>query len=162
VTSNTGPDVEAHILLSLLTTCAVRLSTDILVVKNVQARSHTPPALAPRQLSHKLMGCSCVYSQVRLMLALIHSPLLTLLAASVQLPNNLFNDERDRLLYRCFRRLSASQASIAQAANDPCPTRIPRNRTLKLRLLHVETTIEIICTAVAVRESPHTSGWPTK
>jgi hypothetical protein len=85
--------------------------------------------------------------QVRLIIALMHSPRIIFLASSVQLPNNFYNDGRDRFIYRLFNRLSASPASAALNANDP--TRAPRNQTLRLRLLHVETMIEIICTVMA-------------
>jgi len=95
------------------------------------------------------------------------------------LPNNFFSEERDRWLYRSIRRLFAASPNDASNVDDPTcirssssrssarvsadisavlanfapnvadPTVVPSNRTLRLRLLHVETTIEIICTVVA-------------
>jgi hypothetical protein len=129
---------------------------------------------------------------IRLIISLIQDPLLTLLVSCFELPNNFFNEDRDRCLYRSHRRISAARTSFGSSANGALshrvsaaistfastgndatpsrrltpqmaavlasipgavddPTLIPRNRTLRLRLLHVETPIEMICTIVAVR-----------
>jgi len=82
----------------------------------------------------------------RLIMYLIKDPLLALLAALIELPNNFCNEDRDRCIYRSSSRISARHESSASKDNDP--TRMLRNRTLKLRLLHAETTLEIICTFV--------------
>jgi hypothetical protein len=83
------------------------------------------------------------------------------LSSFVHLPNNFYNEERDRFLYSSSNRLTAARQTIAyrltgtrttappNAADDP--TLKPRNKTLRLRLHHVETMIEIICTTIAVR-----------
>jgi hypothetical protein len=84
----------------------------------------------------------------RLIMYLIKDPLLALLAALIELPNNFCNEDRDRCIYRSSSRISARHESSASKDNDP--TRMLRNRTLKLRLLHAETTLEIICTFVGV------------
>jgi len=101
---------------------------------------------------------------VRLIICLIQNPYVAAFASFVNLPNNFYNEERDRFLYRSSRRLSEARHTIeygfngkrfdsrsesAQNAADD-PTLKPRNKTLRLRLHHVETTIEIICTIVAV------------
>jgi hypothetical protein len=44
--------------------------------------------------------------QVRMIITLIQSPSLFLLASSMELPNNLRNEERDRFLYRSHSRFS--------------------------------------------------------
>jgi len=95
--------------------------------------------------------------QVRLIIALIESPLVILLASSIQVPNNLYNDERDRFLYNVWARLHPQQTDKEGRFQERRytesdigdPTRIARNRTLRVRLLHVETTVEIICTVVS-------------
>jgi hypothetical protein len=52
------------------------------------------------------------------------------------------------------KRISSALENLVPSVEDP--TIIPRNRTLRLRLLHAETMIELICTVMAVRapESP--------
>jgi hypothetical protein len=102
--------------------------------------------------------------QVRLIIALIESPLVILLASSIQVPNNLYNDERDRFLYYVWARLHPQQTDKEgrfqtrryTESDIGDPTRIARNRTLRVRLLHVETTVEIICTVVSVRTPSRT------
>jgi hypothetical protein len=85
---------------------------------------------------------------VRLIIFLIQSPRTAAVASILQLPNNLYNEKRDSFLYRSFSRLKGSHVSTRASKVDL--TRTPRNRTLRLRLLHVETTIEIISTAISV------------
>jgi hypothetical protein len=81
----------------------------------------------------------------RLVIDLMHNPWLVVLASFVTVPNNFYNEERDRFVYLWSSRLS--RATLAPTAKDP--TLAPRNRTLEIRCLHVETTIEIICTNIA-------------
>jgi hypothetical protein len=84
----------------------------------------------------------------RLLIFLIKDPFFAFMAASVQIPNNFFNESRDRFLYRMLWRLKACCSRTPKAFEDP--TRRRRNRTLRLQNLHIETTFEIICTFVAV------------
>jgi hypothetical protein len=88
---------------------------------------------------------------VRLILSLIENPLLALLAALIELPNNWFNELRDRRVYHAFGRLAGASAASRSSDLERDPTRIRRNKTLRIRLLHAETTIEIVCTFVSVR-----------
>jgi hypothetical protein len=108
----------------------------------LQHGSQAPSAYSPdRACAPRTDVITIKNVTVRLIISLIQKPHLTLLAALVELPNNWCNEERDRFMYRSSRRLTDS------TSDDP--TRIRRNQTLRLRLLHIETTIEIISTIVA-------------
>lgn len=83
----------------------------------------------------------------RLLITLIEDPLLAFVAALLPIPNNYFNEDRDRYLYRAFWRLKGWYTSSVTPFEDP--TQRTRNWTLRLRNLHVETTFDIICILVA-------------
>jgi hypothetical protein len=100
---------------------------------------------------------------VRLIIFLMQDPLLALLASSSQMPVTLLLEEGGQggwavcrsWLQRVFPswgRLRASRDSMAS-----------RNQTLALRLSHMDTMIEIICTVMGVRAPsvPHVPlTWP--
>jgi hypothetical protein len=84
----------------------------------------------------------------RLLITLIEHPGLAFLAALLPIPNNFYNEQRDRFLYRIVWRLKTFRSSSPYPFEDP--TLELRNRTMRLRNLHIETTFEIICIFVAV------------
>jgi len=83
----------------------------------------------------------------RLLITLIEHPGLAFLAALLPIPNNFYNEQRDRFLYRIVWRLKTFRSSSPYPFEDP--TLELRNRTMRLRNLHIETTFEIICIFVA-------------
>jgi hypothetical protein len=131
----------------LTTVGRVTSSADLFVIKNVNTR------LLITLIEDERMAFLAALLPIRTRLATAHYRAMQRDADGSEFvsrcaANNFLNEQRDRFIYRIAWRLKLCRAST-RPFDDP--TLITRNRTLRLRNLHVETTFEIICIYVAVR-----------